>query len=125
MALRRVLDGDKMIADPADMAERAYRPGGVVQQGLPESRIRPSLGDDLRAIMRADLCFVGLDNGIERGRIDIAFFGQDGFQRSHAQFSLGKLRMVVIVVVVVIVVMFAHIGEDTQDYAYVEGHKLR
>ena len=61
-----------MIADPADMTERAHRLGGVIQQGLPEGRIGPGLCDNLRAIVRADLGFVGLDDGIERGRIDIA-----------------------------------------------------
>ena len=77
MALRRVLDGDEMIADPADMAERAHGLGGVLQQGVPEGGIGPGFGDDLRAVVRADLGFVGLDDGIERGRIDIAFFGQN------------------------------------------------
>jgi hypothetical protein len=37
MALRRVLDGDEVVANPADVAERAYGRAGVVQQRLPES----------------------------------------------------------------------------------------
>ena len=40
MALRRVLDRDEVIADAADMAERADRLAGVVEQGLPEDLIR-------------------------------------------------------------------------------------
>jgi len=105
MALRRVLDGDEMVADPADMTECAHRPGSVIQQGLFEGRVRPGLGDNLRAIVRADLRFVGLDNGIERGRFDIAFFGQDRLERAHAQLGLRQFRMVVMMVVVVVIIV--------------------
>src|SRR5438067_1301682 len=93
-----------MVADAADMAERADRLGAVLKQRCLESRIGPRLGDDARAVMRADLGLVGLDDGVERGRLDIAFFGQDRLKRAHAQLGLGQLRMVVIVVRV----MFAH-----------------
>jgi hypothetical protein len=66
VALRRVLDGDEVVANPADVAERAHGRAGVVEQGPPECRIRPGLGDNLRAIMRADPGLVGLDDGIQR-----------------------------------------------------------
>ena len=72
MSLWRVLDGDEVVSDPADVAERAHGRGGVVQQSLLEGGVRPGLGDNLRAIMRADLGLVGLDDGVERGRLDIA-----------------------------------------------------
>ena len=80
------------------------------QQGLLEGRICPGLGDNLRAVMRADLGLVSLDDGIQRSRIDIAFLGQDRLQRAHAQLGLRQFGMVVIVVVsgVVIVIMVAH-----------------
>src|ERR1700712_4279783 len=58
VARRRVLDGDEVIADPADMAERTYGLGGVFQQCLPEGRVGPGFGDDLGAIVRADFGFV-------------------------------------------------------------------
>ncbi len=98
--LRRVLDRDQMIADPADMAERADGLAGIRQQGLFEGRIGPGFRHDLRAIARADLGLIGLDDGVERGRVDIAFFGQDGFERAHAQLHLRQFRMVVIVIMV-------------------------
>ena len=88
MTLRRVLDRDEMVADPADMAERADGLAGVVEQGLFERGVGPGFGDDLRAIVRADLGLVRLDDGIERRRIDVAFLGQDRLERAHAQFGL-------------------------------------
>ena len=69
------------------------RLGGVFQQRLFERRIGPCLGDDLRAIVRADLGLIGLDDRVERGRVDIAFFAQDRFERAHAQLHLGQFRM--------------------------------
>ena len=99
--LRRIFDRDKMIADPADVAERTDRLGRVFQQRLFESRIGPRLGDDPRAIVGADLGFIGLDDGIERRGIDVSLLGQNGFQRSHAQFGFGEFRMVVVMMVIV------------------------
>jgi len=96
-----------MVADPADMTERAHRLGGVIQQRPFEGRIGPGFGDDVRAIVRADFGLIGLDDGIERRRIDVAFLGQDRLQRADAQFGLRQFRMVVMVMVVV-VIMFAH-----------------
>ena len=75
---------------------------------LLEGRIGPGLGDHLRAIMRADLGLIGLDDGVERGRIDVAFFGQDGFQRAHAQLGLGQFRMRVVVVMMMVVIVIGH-----------------
>lgn len=92
------------------MAERADGLGAVIQQGLPEGWIGPGLGDHLRAIVRADLGLVGLDDGVQRRRLDIAFFGQDALERAHPQLGLGQLGMVVIMVVVVMVIMLGHAG---------------
>ena len=70
----------------------------------PVVRIAPGLGDHMRAVARADLGLVGLDQEVERRRVDIALLGQHRFERAHAQLGLGELRMVVVVVMVVIVV---------------------
>ena len=51
-------------------------------------RVGPGLGDDDGAVPRADLGLVGLDDGVERGRVDVALFGQDGFQRADAKLRL-------------------------------------
>src|SRR4051794_12805969 len=93
-----------MVADAADMAERADRLGAILQQRLLERRIGPGLGDDAGAIVGADPGLIGLDDGIERGRLDVTFLGQDRLEGAHAQLGLGQLGMVVIVVVM----MFTH-----------------
>ena len=50
------------------------------------------------AVARADLGLVGLDDGVERGRIDVALLGQHGLQRAHAQLRFRQLGMLVVVV---------------------------
>ena len=45
---------------------------------------------------------------VERGRIDVALFGQDGLQRAHAQLRLGQLRAVLVVMIVVVVIVCCH-----------------
>ena len=86
------------------------RLGGVGEQRLLELGIDPGLGDDAGAVVRADLGLVGLDDGVERRRIDIALLGQDGLQRADAELGVGELRAVVVVMIVVVVVVFSGHG---------------
>src|SRR5665213_340375 len=96
------------------MTKRAHSPGGVIEQGTLESRIGPSLGNHLCAVMGTNFCLVGLDNGVERCRIDIAFFGQDGLERTDTQLGLGQFRMVVIVLMMV-VIMVSHGAKHSRN----------
>jgi len=92
----------------SDVAERADRLGGIFQERLLEGRIGPGASDDHGAITRADLGLVGLDDGVERGRVDVALLGQHRLQRPHPQLHLrqfGAMLVVVIVVMVVVVVI--------------------
>jgi hypothetical protein len=73
----------------------------VLEQPCAVGRIGPGLGHHAGAVARADLLLVGLDQKVERGRIDIALFGQHGFQRAHAQLGFRELGMLVVVMVVV------------------------
>src|SRR5829696_9104203 len=70
---RRVLDCDKVIADTAGETERPDRRGGVLEQRLLEGRIHPGFRDDLGAVVWTDPRFIRLNDGVERGRIDVAF----------------------------------------------------
>ena len=80
---------------------------------LPVGRIDPGLGDRLGAVVRADPGLVGLDDGVERLRIDVALLGQDGFEGADAKLGLGQLRtvlvvMIVMVVMIVVVIVSGH-----------------
>ena len=87
-----------MVADAADMASVPTAFEAVLQQCRLERRIAPGLGDDAGAdAMGADPGLIGLDDGVERGRLHIAFFGKDRRKRAHAQLGLRQLGMVVIV----------------------------
>ena len=59
-----------------------------------------ALRDDARPVVRADLGLIGLDDAVERGRIDIALFGQHGLQRADAQLHLRELRTVLVRMIV-------------------------
>ncbi len=60
-----------------------------------------ALATTTRAVARADLGLVGLDDGVERRRVDVALLGQHGFQRAHAKLRLRQLRAVLVVMVVI------------------------
>ncbi len=96
-------------AAPPGTPERGKGLGRVGEKLAAEIRIDPGPGDGPRAAMRADLVLIGLDNGVERGRIDIAFLDQDGFQRAHAQLHFRQFgAMPVVVFVVAHIVLLPH-----------------
>ena len=92
MRLRRVLQGDQMRPDRADIAERIGRLAGVFEQARLEVGIGPGARHDAGAVMRADLGLARLDDLVERGGIDIALLGQDGFERPHPQLQVRQIR---------------------------------
>ena len=108
--LGRVLDHHHMLALAAGIVEFGDRRGRILHQPGAIGRIAPGLGYHADAVARSDLLLIEVDQEIEGRWINIAFLGQDRFQRTHAQFGLRQLGMVVIVVVmvVVIVIMVAH-----------------
>ena len=89
-------------------AERSHRLAAVLEQRALERRIAPGLGDDAGAVVRADLGLVGLDDDVERGRVDIALLGQHGLERAHAQLHLGQLRAVLVMIVMIVVMILRH-----------------
>jgi hypothetical protein len=52
-----------------------------------------------RATSRAPF-FVALDDQVERGGIDIALLGEDGFERAHPQLDVAELGMLVVMIVI-------------------------
>src|SRR3979411_2930164 len=84
------------------MAEGRDRGGSVLQQTALEVGIGPGLGDDARAVVRADLGLIGLDDEVERLGVDVTLLGQDGLERPHPQLHLAELGAVVVVIVIVV-----------------------
>ena len=48
----------------------------------------PRLGDNSGPIVRADFFLVGLDQKIERSRLDIALLGENALKSAHTQLHL-------------------------------------
>ena len=90
--------GDHVLALPAAIAEFGDGRRRVVQQARAILRIAPGARDDAGAVARPDLVLVGLDDRVERRRIDIALFDQQRFERAHAQRDFGEFGMVVVMV---------------------------
>ena len=108
------------------IVELGDRRGRVLQQPRAIGRIAPGLRDHADAVARADLLLIEIDQEIEGRRIDIAFLGQDRFQRAHAQLGLRQIGMVVIVVmmVVVVVIMVAHGVKDRRKIRAMSRRRL-
>lgn len=124
MRVGRVLDNLHMLALPSAIAKFGNRGGGICAEPREIGGIGPSAGDDACTISRSDLRLIGLDNRIERSRIDKALPGQDRFKGPHTERDLGQFGMLVVMimmvvimvmvvmVIVVIVVMVRHGRED-------------
>jgi hypothetical protein len=74
---------------------------GVFSSATMCSRGPPGLGHHAGAVARADFLLIGLDQEVERGRIDVTLLAQHGLQRAHAQLRFRELGMVVVAVVIV------------------------
>jgi hypothetical protein len=83
--------------------------GGVGQEPLLEFRVRPRFRHDARPDMGPDPGFVGVDDDIERLRVDVALFGQDRLKRADPQLHLAELRTVIMLVVIVVVVVWMQV----------------
>jgi len=107
----RILNHDDVLALPAGIAQFADCRRAVMQQPRAIFRIAPCPSHDLRAVARADLGFIGLDQNIQCGRIDVTLFRQDRFEGTDPKLGFREIRMVVIVgMMVMIVVMPSHPG---------------
>jgi hypothetical protein len=98
--LRRVEHGLHVFALPAGEAERrnclsriALQPPGVV-------RIVPGFRHHLGAIARSDLLLVGLDDHIDRRRIDQPLLGKDRLQRPHP--GCHRIEFIVVIMIVIV-----------------------
>ena len=70
--------------------------GRVREQALAVSRIGPRFGDDARAVARPDAGLVGVDDRVDCGRIDQAFFREYCFQSLHARCRPAVVGIVMV-----------------------------
>ncbi len=98
MNLRRILDRDQVAGDRVRISQRICRFGRIGQKPLLEFGIDPSAGDEPATDVRPDPGLVRLDDLVQRRRIDIALFGQDGFERPHPHIHFGQFRALRMVV---------------------------
>src|SRR3712207_7865860 len=62
----------------------------VGQEPAAVRRLDPGLRDDAGAVVRSDLGLVGLDQGVERGRIDVALLDEDALERDRKSTRLNS-----------------------------------
>ena len=86
-----------MLPLTAGIAERGDRRPAVGQQPQPELGIHPGLGDHPRAVMRTNPGLIGLDQHVQRGRIDIALLHQDALKRADSELRLRQLRTMLVI----------------------------
>ena len=89
-----------MLALASGIAEFGNRRCRVPEQAGSIGGIGPCARHHAGTVTRPDLGLIGFNQEIERGRIDITFFGQNRLEGAHAQLGLRQFRMVVIVVMI-------------------------
>ena len=67
------------------------------QQPFPKCCIDPGPDHHRHSVVRTDAGFMGFDDAVERGRIDLTLLGQQCFQRPHTQVHFTEVRMFVAV----------------------------
>src|SRR5580700_11397179 len=70
--------------------------GRVGEQALAIRGIGPRLRDDARAVARPDASLVGIDDRVDRRRIDQALFREKGFQSLHPRSRPGVVGVVMV-----------------------------
>ena len=98
MGVVGLLDRDHVLALAAAVAERRDRRGGVAAQPLAELGVDPRPGHDPGTVARPDPGLVGVDQLVERGRVDVALLGQQRLERPHPDVHLVEFAVIVLVV---------------------------
>ena len=88
MRLGRIECRLHVLALAAGEAERGDRGGRIAPQPVGEGGIAPGTRDDLRAVTRADLGLVGVDDDVDRGGVDQPLPDEDRLQRANPRVGL-------------------------------------
>ena len=92
----------------AAVAERRDGRRRVAHQPVVEGPIGPRPRHHTGSVARADARLVGVDQHVQRGRVDVALLRQHGFERANTQVHLAELAVVAVRMRVVVVVGHAH-----------------
>jgi hypothetical protein len=84
----------------AGEAQRGNGGCGIFQQPGLEFRLGPSFGYHLRAVVRANFGFVGFNDAVNAGGVDVAFLSEQGFEGSNPNVHFTQSGVIVIVIVV-------------------------
>lgn len=84
MHVRRVLHDQHVFALYSGETQFSNSGSGVFHQSTFVFRVAPRSGDNLCAVSGADFVLVGVNQLIQRSRVDQAFFLQQGFQCADA-----------------------------------------
>ena len=112
-----------MVALAAGVAQLGNRRRRVGPQALQIGRIGPGPGDDPRAVPGADLVLEVVDDGVQSGGVDKAFFHQQRFKRLHPKRHVGG-RFLAVVIVAVFVMIVRHEGKMAQPAQRVKGREV-
>ncbi|MCY1231480.1 hypothetical protein D9M72_439310 [compost metagenome] len=108
MGVGHIEHGAHVLALPAGIAEAGDRFRRIALQPRGKIGIDPGLGHHAGTVARADLRFIGLDDRVDRRRIDQPLLGQHRFQRLHPRFHVGEMVVMVMMVVIVTMMVFGH-----------------
>jgi hypothetical protein len=89
-----------VLALPSCVAKLRDGTGGIAQQPVAIAPVHPRARDDTSAIAGADFRLVGVDQHVERRRIDIALLGQHSLERPNAPLDLAQFAVIGMVMIV-------------------------
>ena len=94
-----------MLALAAVKPQLGHNRGGIFQKRLFKIRLGPCARHNMRAIFGANFIFIGINDRIQRGRVDQPLLRQQAFQRFYPQRRVGRQQGMGVVVIVIVIVM--------------------
>ena len=97
-----------MLTLTAGKAEACDRRRRVTPQPIGKIGIAPRLRHHLRAVARPNLRLIGLDDTVDRRRVDQTLFRQQRLKRLHPRLHVGIVIVVVVMIVVIVRMLVGH-----------------
>jgi hypothetical protein len=104
MDLWSVFERDHIFTLAIEEPKLGNRRASIIQQALLKGRVNPCPGHYARSVSGTDLGLKGIDDGIQRCRVDEPFLDQQRFHCLHAQAEVGRHVLVLVLVIVLVIV---------------------